>query len=76
MTWLAFLNFLLSLANAVAKYVGDKQLMDAGSAATIARNLNASLSILDRAKKARDRAVADFDKSGGMPDDKDPNLRD
>jgi alpha-glucuronidase len=76
MTYIALLNLLLSLASSVAKYVSDKQLMEAGSAQEISRNLEASLNVMEKARKARDSAVADFDKRGGVPDDKDPNLRD
>lgn len=40
------------------------------------KNAENSLALIDKARAARDAATGRFDKSGGVPDDKDPNLRD
>lgn len=76
MTWLALLRLILSIADTVSNYVREKQLLDAGAASEIARNLAVSLALVDQARRARDAAGADFDKRNGVPDENDPNLRD
>lgn len=76
MTWLAVLRLLLGLADTVLGYVREKQLIEAGEAKAIAANLKASIDVMEKARKARDAAVADFDRRGGVPDEHDPNLRD
>lgn len=76
MGWLSLLKAVLSFARILADYLRDKQLMDAGEAKAISAQLENSLHALERARVARKRAVADFDKRDGVPDDNDPNLRD
>lgn len=76
MTLFAITRFLLSIVATLAAYMKDRQLISAGEAQELARNLEASNAILDKARRARDAATADFDKRDGVPDDKDPNLRD
>lgn len=76
MTWLTIIQLVLKLADGLVRYAGDRQLLNAGEAKAIAENLSASRDVLDKALRARNTAGADFDKRGGVPDDKDPNLRD
>lgn len=76
MGWVTLLQALLSVARVVAEYLRDKQLMDAGEAKAIVAQLKGSLDAIERANKARANAVNTFDKSNGVPNDKDPNLRD
>lgn len=74
MSWLALLKAVLGFARALTTYMNNKQLMDAGEAKAIARQLDSSLNALQRAKDARKRAVAEYDTNGVRDDD--PNLRD
>lgn len=76
MSWLALLKAILGFASALTGYLRDKQLMDAGEAKAIVKQLESSLDAVERARAARRNAVADFDKRNGVPDDNDPNLRD
>lgn len=74
MGWIALLKAVLGFASALAGYLRDKQLIDAGEAKAIVAQLESSLNALDRARKARANAVADYDANGVR--DEDPNLRD
>lgn len=74
MSWLGLLKVVLGFASALTGYLRDKQLMDAGEAKAIAAQLESSLDAVERARKARNNAVADFDANGVRDDD--PNLRD
>lgn len=76
MTWLSVLLALLRVTSGVLDYMRQRQLIEAGQAKQIAENLNASMELIAKANKARADAGAAFDKRGGVPDDKDPNLRD
>lgn len=62
MTILGLLNALLSLASAVAGYLHDRQLMDAGEA-------KATLRALKEAQDATIRAKAIAERVRSMPDD-------
>jgi hypothetical protein len=74
MGWIALLKAVLGFASVLAGYLRDKQLIDAGEAKAIVAQLESSLNALDRARKARASAVADYDANGVR--DEDPNLRD
>jgi hypothetical protein len=74
MSWLALLKAVLGFARTLTSYMNTKKLMDAGEAKAIARQLESSLHAVERARKARTIAVADFDANGVRDDD--PNLRD
>lgn len=76
MSWIALLKGILGIASSLTAYINNKQLMDAGEAKAIARQLESSINVLDKAQKARRAAVADFDARDGVPDEQDPNLRD
>lgn len=76
MIWLALAKLFLAFAASAVAYAREKQLLDAGAAREIARNMEATNALLDKARAARDAAVADLDRRGGVPDDRDPNLRD
>lgn len=76
MTWLGFLTLVLQLANGIVGMMERRSLMKAGEAEGLRKSLEASLAQVKRAKDAKDSAIGKFDKSGGVPDDKDPNLRD
>lgn len=70
----ALLTVLLQVARIIFGYVQQHQLLEAGKAAQIARNLDASLDLLGKANKARADAVAKHD--SGVSDDHDPYRRD
>lgn len=76
MLWVSFLRTLLSLAAAVATYVQQRQLIDAGRAEEINRALVHANENIKKANSARDAAEREFDKRDGVPDESDPNLRD
>lgn len=76
MTWFAVARVLVGILANIIAHMREKKLIDLGAAQEIAKQLEASNAILDKARRARDDATADFDKRGGVPDDKDPNLRD
>lgn len=76
MTWLALLRLLLSLAHTVMNVVQQRQLLAAGEANAIAKQIISTQATVDKAIKARDAALKRFDDTGGVPDDNDPNLRD
>lgn len=76
MNWLAILRALLGLASSLTSYLQEKQLIEAGEAKAIAEGLKNAQAATEKARKARRDALRKFDKSGGLPDDDDPNLRD
>ena len=76
MTWLAILKGLLSLADSIAGYLREGQMLEAGAALANAKNLQVAQDAHRRASAARDvigdRLRVD---SGWMPPS-DPNRRD
>lgn len=76
MIWLALARLLLALAANLVAMARERKLIEAGEAQAFAKQVEASLALLDKTNKARARAGADFDERGGVPDDNDPNLRD
>lgn len=74
--WVGLLRVMINLATSLASYVESKQLLDAGEARGILKGLTYAKNKLDKANRARDAAVNEFDKRDGLPDDDDPNLRD
>lgn len=76
MGWLAFLKALLGFAGTLTEYLRNRELLEAGEAKAIAEGLSNANEAIEKARKARRNAVADFDKRDGVPDDEDPNLRD
>lgn len=72
MGWLAFLEGLVSLANLVAKIIGNKQLMDAGKAQAISENLKGALDEIRAAQKVKtevDARTSGPDASAKLRDD-------
>lgn len=65
----SILKILLELANKVASYVRDKQLMEAGAAQAILRGVNDANDAIDRADTAR----RNYD---SLPVESDPENRD
>ena len=76
MSLLALLQAVLGLAGSLTAYLKDKQLLDAGEALAISKGLQDAQTSILKAKQARITANSKFDKSDGVPDDTDPNLRD
>lgn len=76
MVWLSLLRAILGLATGLTGYLRDKRLIEAGEAKLINRQLNGALDAIRRSNEARSRAASEFDRTDGVPDDKDPNLRD
>lgn len=69
MAAVSILKILLELANKVASYVRDKQLMEAGAAQAILRGVNDANDAIDRADNAR----RNYD---SLPVESDPQNRD
>lgn len=57
MSWLTVLTGVISLIGRVAAYLGDKQLISAGSSAVIAQGLSDTLKNLDLARRVSDAIV-------------------
>lgn len=76
MNWLALLRVILGLASSLTDYLRDKQLIEAGEAKAISEGLKNAQNAITKARKARYNANRAFDERDGVPDDKDPNLRD
>lgn len=76
MNWLAILQFFLRISASIASYMQSRQLMEAGKAEQIVQNLKEAQNAIKKANKARTSAEHNFDKRDGVPDDKDPYLRD
>lgn len=76
MGWLATLRALLGLCASLTTYLHDRKLIAAGEAQAIARSLVDAQKLVAEARKARLQARRDFDSNDGVPNDKDPNLRD
>lgn len=72
MDWLAFLGALVSIANAVAKYLGNKQLIDAGKAEAVSTQLQGALDAIRSAQAVKvevDARTAGPDASAKLRDD-------
>lgn len=70
------INLLLELATSLSAYFRERKLIEAGeNKAKVEAFKNAEKEI-EKAKTASSSAVASFDKSHGMLDEADPNLRD
>lgn len=69
------LTVILQVAVGILGYLKTKELIDAGKAQQIKENLDASLALIKTGKDAGDKAVADFDARGGVPDPNDPDIR-
>ncbi len=57
MSWASILKLVLSLASSIAQYMERKQLLDAGEARQIAKNLTAASRKVEAAVKARNNVV-------------------
>lgn len=68
MSWLALLRLFLTLANSVFDYIERKDLMTAGEARAIAKQMENLNERMQKAVAARER-VADDAASGGLRDD-------
>lgn len=71
MTWLAAIKALLSVAAALLKWAGDRQLMDAGEARLAARELARANDRIARAIAARRGVSHDPDSVSRDPDNRD-----
>ena len=76
MNWIAILKTMLKLTSSLAAYVHAKQLMEAGESKIIAESLKNAQAEIEKAREAKTSALRDFNKSNGVPDEQDPNLRD
>lgn len=76
MTLLKLLRALLGLANTLASYLQERQLIEAGEAKAIAEGYKNAEDAIMRAKAARTDSNTKFNDSDGVPDEDDPNLRD
>ena len=77
MTWLlAVLKGLLSLADSIAGYLREGQLLEAGRAIESSANLQRALSEVSRANAARDDVARHLATDPLWMPDQDPNRRD
>ena len=67
--WLKLLHTVLSLAEGIARYIANKQLMDAGEAKSILRQLRKSNEKTTKAIKARKNVKLDADGDGVLDTD-------
>lgn len=67
MIWVNLLQLLLSVAGQLAKYVGDKQLIDAGKAYALSDNLLIQNTKIKNALQAAKNTTLDAD-GDGVPD--------
>jgi len=68
MIWAKILHLLLGLASEVASYMGDKQLLEAGEAKALARQLRNDNERIKKVMEARRNTVYDID-GDGVPED-------
>lgn len=71
--WLTLATIILKF---ILPYIFQRADMPSAAREQALKQAEKSLEIVDKARAARDAAHADFDKRGGVPDDRDPNLRD
>jgi len=71
MPWLSILNGLLSLASALASFLHDKQLMDAGAAKAVSASLQEAMNVTKKALAARDAVSDDPDSVQHDKDNRD-----
>lgn len=69
--WFGVLKLVLEIASAISQHMKDKQLLDAGQAIAINKNLTDALDKIKTANTARDNVVIDADSLHN-----DPNSRD
>lgn len=74
--WISILLAVVKVAGSLTSYLQQKKLIEAGEANIINKNLKDALHVIETANKARDTALADFDRNNGVPDPSDKNLRD
>ncbi len=68
---IGLLRAIMGIAGAIASYIGDKQLMDAGEAKAISRNISATLEQIDKARAARKSVKHDADSVRDDPHNRD-----
>lgn len=76
MAWLSLIIALLKAVSALSEYAKQKQLIDAATADLLTKQMEAAGELVQKARDARRAAADKFDAAGGVPDPKDPNLRD
>ena len=76
MAWLSLIVALLKAASSITEYLKQKQIIDAATAEALKKNMETSRELISKAQTARKAATDKFDSTGGLLDDKDPNLRD
>lgn len=74
--YLVILGGLIKLAVLLLSHAQRKKDIEAGEAALAKRSLELSLRLMERVRNAKRKATIDFDARDGLPDHKDPNLRD
>lgn len=76
MKWLSIIFMVLKLASGLLDLARRRSEINELEADALERKLESSRDLVTKMRAARDAAVADFDKRGGVPDEKDPFLRD
>lgn len=75
-SWATLAVGLIALANGILSYLIQRGKISTDDQRKIKEQLDASLSLVDKARKARQAAGDAFDARGGVPDPHDQNLRD
>lgn len=76
MAWLSLLLALLQAVNSLVSYMEKKQVIEGAQADMLKSMMEAALDLTNEINAARKSAADKFAASGGVPDDKDPYLRD
>lgn len=76
MSWLAVLKLVLVIADKVASYLGNDQLLEAGKALANSTNLQRALNATRDAQRARDIIGDHIARDPAFMPDADPNRRD
>jgi phage portal protein BeeE len=74
--WVAAIKLALAVAAFLTERARQRGALLDAEAKLLAGQMNVSLDTLEAVRNARNAAESDFDQSGGLPKDDDPNLRD
>jgi hypothetical protein len=66
--WLSLITGLIKLANLIAGYASDRQLISAGEAKAVSEGLDATLKTIDLANRAKAAMAGDGDFANGVRD--------
>lgn len=61
MSWLSVITGFVKLASALARWAGDRQLIEAGVAKAVAEGTTNTLAMVEKARKVKDALAGDTD---------------